>query len=187
MIGGVMPHPVPTRRVTQIVAAGRALLEAEGPEALSMRNVARRIGIRAPSLYEHVADKRALEDAIIAAGMSEQGAAVGAAIAGVEDPLWAAAMAWRTWAQEHPHLYRMIFARGLNRDDPAVLRAEIAAGDPIRALTKGDLGAARVIWAFAHGMVMLELNERFPPGYELDELWQRGIETLRTLIEGSGD
>jgi AcrR family transcriptional regulator len=178
----------PTARVSrhaQIVAAARALLEEEGPEALSMRNLAARIGIRAPSLYEHVADKRALEDAIIAAGMHEQGAVLAAAIAGAEDPLTAAGKTWRQWAREHPHLYRLIFARRLNHADPDVKCAEIRAGDPIRALTRGDLAAARVIWAFAHGMVMLELNERFPPGSELDELWRSGIETLRALIEGS--
>ena len=41
--------PVETRLV-QIVEAARAILEDEGREALTMRRVADRLGIRAPSL-----------------------------------------------------------------------------------------------------------------------------------------
>src|SRR3954467_10319472 len=98
----------PTSRRDQIVSAARRLLEEDGPEALSMRNVAAEIGIRAPSLYEHVADKRALESAIIAAGLHERGVALREAVAtpdGQADPLRAIALAWSRWAHEHPHLY----------------------------------------------------------------------------------
>jgi AcrR family transcriptional regulator len=38
-------------RATEIVAAARELLEEEGPDALSMRRLAERLGIRAPSIY----------------------------------------------------------------------------------------------------------------------------------------
>ena len=53
------------------MAAGRQLLEEEGPEALTMRRLAERVGIRAPSLYKHLPDKAALEAAIIATGFEE--------------------------------------------------------------------------------------------------------------------
>jgi AcrR family transcriptional regulator len=174
--------PTPSRRA-QIVAAARRLLEEQGPDALSMRNVAGAIGIRAPSLYEHVADKRALENALIAAGLREQAAALTDALEGGGDPLLATAKAWRAWAREHPHLYQLIFARELDPHDPDVMAAAEAAGDPVRAMTRGDLVAARVIWAFAHGMTMLELNGRFPPGPGPDELWESGLTALRALIE----
>ena len=39
-----------------------------GPDALTMRRLAERLGIRAPSLYKHLPDKAALEAAIIATG-----------------------------------------------------------------------------------------------------------------------
>ncbi|HMJ34622.1 MAG TPA: TetR/AcrR family transcriptional regulator [Baekduia sp.] len=182
-----MGDELPPSRFAQIVAAARRLLEEQGPEALSMRNVAAEIGIRAPSLYEHVADKRALENAIVAAGMDEQGRAMTAAMEGAADPLTAIAQAWRTWALAHPHVYRLINARGLDRDAPEVGAAERRAGDPIRVLTGGDLASARVIWAFAHGMTMLELNARFPPGPGVDELWERGLEALRPLLGTPAD
>jgi AcrR family transcriptional regulator len=173
--------PTPSRQA-QIVAAARQLLEDRGPEALSMRNVAGAVGIRAPSLYEHVADKRALENALIAVGLREQAAALTKALAAGGDPLAATANAWRSWAREHPHLYRLIFARALDPDDPEVGAAALAAGEPVREMTDGDLVAARAIWAFAHGMTLLELNDRLPPGPGPEAVWEAGMTALRTLI-----
>jgi AcrR family transcriptional regulator len=183
-----MSAAAPTTRRAQIVAAARRLLEEDGPEALSMRNVAAEIGIRAPSLYEHVADKRALESAIIAAGLHEQGVALGAALAADEgrDPLTAVAQSWRRWALAHPHVYGLIYVRDLDRSDGAVAAAEQAAGAPLRQICGGDIVTARVIWAFAHGMVNLELTDRFPPGTDVEELWARGLDALRRLLPGHG-
>jgi hypothetical protein len=31
------------------------------------------------------------------------------------------------------------------------------------------------VWAFAHGMVMVEFDHRFPPDADLDAAWQAGI------------
>jgi AcrR family transcriptional regulator len=177
--------PTTSSRPAQIVAAARRLLEEQGPEALSMRNVAAEIGIRAPSLYEHVADKRALESRIITAGLQEQGVALTAAVAASgpdDETLTVIAQTWRRWALAHPHVYRLIYVRDLDRSDPDVADAELAAGKPLRDLCGGDVGAARVIWAFAHGMVNLELSDRFPPGTDVEELWTRGLAELRGLL-----
>jgi AcrR family transcriptional regulator len=179
-----MSAAAPSSRRAQIVSAARRLLEEDGPEALSMRNVAAEIGIRAPSLYEHVADKRALESAIIAAGLHEQGVALRSAVQadGGGDPLMALAQAWRRWAHAHPHVYGLIYMRDLDRSDAAVAEAEVFAGAPLREICRGDLVTARVIWAFAHGMVNLELTDRFPPGTDVDALWARGLGALRALL-----
>ena len=50
-------------RAQEIVAAARELLEEEG--AVSMRRLADRLGIKAPSLYKHLPGKQALEAALI--------------------------------------------------------------------------------------------------------------------------
>jgi hypothetical protein len=39
---------------------------------------------------------------------------------------------------------------------------------------------ARALWAFAHGTVMLELDQRFPPGADLDAAWEAGIAAFQT-------
>jgi hypothetical protein len=42
----------------------------------------------------------------------------------------------------------------------------------------GDQDRARAIWAFAHGMTILELDGRFPAGADLDAAWARGVAAL---------
>ena len=69
-----------TPRAREIVNAARELLEEEGIEALSMRRIGQRLGIRAPSIYKHLPDKDALEAAIISTGFEEQAALFEAAL-----------------------------------------------------------------------------------------------------------
>jgi AcrR family transcriptional regulator len=170
-----------TPRAREIVAVARRLLERDGPEGLSMRRIAAELGIRAPSLYEHVADKRTLENAMISQAFVEQGdvtaaAAQEAAAAGT-DPIVAIGHAFRGFALAHPHLYRLMTER-LDRDALAE-GAEHHAGEALRRAVDGDLTLARVLWAFAHGMIMLELNDRFTPGTDPDALWEAGLSALR--------
>lgn len=159
-------------RAREIVAAARELLEAEGPEALSMRRVAERIGIRAPSIYKHLPDKEALEAALISAGFEEW------AEAATGTTPEALGRAYREYALAHPHLYRLMTDRPLARErlTPGV---EAGAARSFVAAFAGDEDAARAAWAFAHGMTILELNGRFPPDADLDAAWAAGMRAFR--------
>jgi AcrR family transcriptional regulator len=166
-----------TPRAREIVAAARRILEDGGPDALSMRAIAERLGIRAPSLYKHVPDKEALEVALIADAFADVADAFEVAVAKTDEPLAAIAHAYRAWALEHPHLYRLMMDRPLPRDRlPEGL--EDRTGAYVVAATRGDADAARAAFAFAHGMVTLELNGRFPPDADLEAAWRRGIEAF---------
>jgi AcrR family transcriptional regulator len=156
-------------RAREIVATARELLEAEGPEALSMRRIADRLGIKAPSLYKHLPDKQALEAALISHGFEESATA----FAGAAD-LPALADAYRRYATAHPHLYRLMTEHPLDRDR-LTPGAEARAAEAIVAAVGGDEDMARAVWAFAHGMTILELGGRFPPGADLDAAWAAGI------------
>ena len=164
-------------RAKEIVAAARELLDEEGPDGLSMRRVADRLGIRAPSIYKHLTDKQALENALISEGFEEQAAAFEQALAS-DDPLAGIASAYRRFAYEHPHLYRLMTERPLQRER-LTPGAEARAAAPVLRAT-GDPDAARAAWAFAHGMTILELNGRFPPDADLDAAWQRGLDAFRS-------
>jgi AcrR family transcriptional regulator len=162
-------------RAQEIVAVARELLEQDGSEGLTMRRVADRLGIRAPSLYKHLPDKQALEAALISAGFEEAAELFEAAVAGAGDRLSALAAAYRDFALRHPHLYRLMTERPLPREGLAP-GAEARAAEPVVEAVGGDRDAARAAWAFAHGMVILELNGRFPPDADLDTAWRRGLE-----------
>ena len=101
----------PSARRDEIVAAARQILETEGPSNLTMRSLAERLEMRAPSLYKHVADKDELEALLIAEALRGMGEALHAALDEVpprgsskKRPLAALAQAYREWALAHPHL-----------------------------------------------------------------------------------
>jgi AcrR family transcriptional regulator len=161
-------------RAREIVDVALVLLAEEGPDGLSMRRLADRLGIRAPSIYKHLPDKQALEAAIISAGFELQAEAFEQALEASDDPLGALAGAYRRFAKEHQHLYRLMTERELQRDllAPGV---EARAARPVHQAVGGDPDLARAAWAFAHGMTILELDQRFPPDADLDAAWERGI------------
>jgi AcrR family transcriptional regulator len=170
-----------TPRARQVVGAARQLLEQDGPEGLTMRRLAERLGIRAPSLYKHLPDKAALEAAIIATGLEDSATALEAALDEASDtgaqPLTALAGAYRAFALAHPHLYRLMTDRPLSRERLPAGVEDRAAAPVLRAAGNHDL--ARAVWAFAHGMVQLELAQRFPPGADLGPAWREGIAALQ--------
>ena len=165
-------------RGRELVDTARALLDEEGPEALSMRRLAERVGIRAPSIYKHLPDKQALEAALISDAFEEVATLFAEAIAGSADPLGSLAVAYRRFAAEHPHVYRLMTERPLPRER-LTPGAEAAAAQPVLDAVGGDVDTARAAWAFAHGMTILELNGRFPPGADLDAAWEHGLAAFR--------
>jgi AcrR family transcriptional regulator len=167
-----------TPRAREIVAAAGELLEQEGPDALSMRRLAERLGIRAPSIYKHVSGKEEVEAALVSDGFEAIAETFEQAVRGADDPLGALALAYRRFALERPHLYRLMTERPLPRP---LLRpgVEDRAALPVVQAAGGDPDRARAAWAFAHGMVVLELNGRFPPDADLDAAWEQGVAAFR--------
>jgi AcrR family transcriptional regulator len=166
-------EPTPaTPRARAIVDAAREILEVEGPDGLTMRRLGEAVGIRAPSLYKHFPDKAAVEIALIEDGFTEMAARFEMALE-VEGSLVTLAGAYRAFAQAHPHLYRLMTAGPLPRERlrPGV---EARAAAPLVQAT-GDPNLARAAWAFAHGMMILELDGRFPPEADLDAAWRAGL------------
>jgi AcrR family transcriptional regulator len=172
---------VAERRREEIVAVARTILEEDGPSALTMRAIAERIGIRAPSLYKHFADKETLEVALIAAGMREIATVFEAALDGAAQPLDALARAYRRWALAHTHLYRLMNDRPLPRERLAEgLEARVA--QPLIEATGGNVALARATWGMAHGLIHLELAGRFPLDADIDAAWVAGFGALSTAM-----
>lgn len=173
-------------RAEEVRSAARQLLEEHGHDGLRMRLLAERLGIKAPTLYAHFASKRDLENALIAVGLEEQAQAAADALGDTPpeeapEEMWAA---YRAWALRNPALHQLIGARALDRDDPAVAAAERPGAEMVRRAAGGDRATAIAMWAFAYGMVALELNDRVPPGQDLDAVWRVGLARLTAAPPG---
>lgn len=166
-------------RAAEIVSVARELLETGGREAVTMRAIAERLGIRAPSLYKHVPDKAALEAALIEQGLAELGAALYEALDD-ERPVRALLEVYRRRASAHPNLYRLGTAGRLPRERLAP-GLEDWAGRPFFVVT-GEAKLARALWTFAHGMVILELDGRFPDDADLDGTWAEGAHVFESRL-----
>ncbi len=175
-----IPEPTTrSNRAADIVAAARRILEEEGVEALTMRRLAGAVGMRAPSLYKHFPTKRAVEAALIEEGMVEFGRALHTALRTPArgDAVGNLLEAYRRAAMGSPALYRLATDGPLPRDllPPGL---EAWAGEPFFLVT-GDPWRAQALFSFAHGMVILELDDRFPPGSDLGQSWKAGAAAFR--------
>jgi AcrR family transcriptional regulator len=158
-------------RAQDLVRAAFAILDDDGPEALTMRRLADDLGMRAPSLYKHVPDKATLEAALIEDVLFDMGDALHAALAdpGPGGVVASVLHAYRTTSLVCPNRYRLATSGRLRRDLlPPCL--EEWAGQPF-FFAAGDPYRSQALWSLAHGMVILEIDGRYPEGSDLDRTW----------------
>ncbi len=161
----------PTRE--RIFIESLALLESKGLAGFSMRNLADRLHIKAPSLYKHVEGRDEIIAEIQAYGIKE----FGQAIASANKSKRAKALAYRKWAILNPHLYEVTLRTPLLRHRlPAGLEDSVTK--MIIGITGKDHEHARAVWALMHGLVDLEIAGRFPENANLDKTWTRAIQML---------
>jgi AcrR family transcriptional regulator len=119
----MVPAPVVTRRVQrrldtmeEILSVALDVMTEAGVGGLSLGEVARRMRIRPPSLYQYFASKHAIYDALFAAGWRQALAAVPTidTITKAADPrttLIEGTSDFVRWAVEHPTLAQLMFWR----------------------------------------------------------------------------
>lgn len=186
-----MPTPARTS-IDAIVRAAADLLEANGPAGLSMQAVAARVGVRAPSLYKHVAGRAALVRLVAEDAAREIGRRVDAAAPPGMPPraaLGAAGRALRSFGRERPSAFRLVFSPGEEqaRPDPEVLRRAAATVLRIGTELSGPeraLEAARTLTAWASGFVSMELADAFRMGGDVDAAFDFGVERLAAALAG---
>ena len=149
-----------------LVAAGRRILETEGPDAMSLRAVAREAGVSPAAPYHHFKDKVELLDAVSAEGWRELGDAIARARAEAASAAVAVTeigVAYIRFARENPALYRIMYRMACDRKTMPehaknaeggvgqVAEAILASGaNPASAL---DLQLIQIAaWCTAHGI-----------------------------------
>jgi AcrR family transcriptional regulator len=162
-----MPHPSRIDTAA-ILACARELLESGGAEGVTMRELARRLGVRAPSLYFHVPNREHILVALIDTGLAELGQALEAAVSADEPRATAHNMvdAYLGFAEGNPRLFTLVFGpcpvEGPNfvPGQDAASRALLGAVAGIAA--PGDVVAvAQVLWSLVHGFASLMLAGQF--------------------------
>lgn len=187
------PRGEGTRLRDEIVEGALRLVDEGGPEAVTLRAVARAVGISAPSIYDHFADRDAILAAAVQHGFAELTADLQAAKEGIGDPvaaLDAGCAAYVRFAERKPARYALLFrhkpqgdaAFGDEGDQSAVAFDVLVSGiaDCVgagRSASEDPFKDAVAVWSGMHGYAGLHTTlEGFP--------WPDGDDTMRRIIHG---
>jgi AcrR family transcriptional regulator len=172
----------------QVVEAAEGLADEGGLEAVTFVRLAAAVGVKPPSLYNHVKGREALIRLITLRGLAGLDEAITSAAAGLagEDALRAAAHAYRGYARAHPGRYEATLsaphepdaelqtaAERVLRTMNAILRAWSLEGDEA-------IDAIRVVRSALHGFVALEREGGFAMARDVDASFERLVDVLVT-------
>lgn len=187
---------------TAILQAAAAVIAAEGVTALSLRALARDVGVTHTAPRHHFGDKRGVLTALAAQGYEGLAAAVRAE----EGDFLAAGVAYVRYALTHPAHYQVMFhpelvdtadeayAAALRELGAALLEGLAARqtgrgrtaelDDPPVAQPDGIPPAALAAWSIAHGFTTLALTHNLPVAEQQERvpaLTDLARQTLRHL------
>jgi len=151
-----------------LVEEGLALLASRDADDLSLREVARRVGVSATAVYRHFPDKAALMAALAATGLEMLGKAqhaafdsAGGGVAGFN----ATGVVYVRFALENTALFRLIFAMPPRRGicDPTdmpddAMRFLMANAQALAPSEIDPRIFALQSWSIAHGLAMLLID-----------------------------
>lgn len=179
-------------------AAGRLLAE-EGPQALSMRRVAREVNASTQVLYTMFGGKDGLAEELFVEGFERLTGAHGARPRS-EDPLrhlYDRAGAYFENALANPNYYRVMFFDAIPGFRPSeetlartwgtfdalteAVRACARAGLFAREVGEEPREAALSLWSAAHGVASLRIAGHLPDAEEARRVFAR---TIRGAVEG---
>jgi AcrR family transcriptional regulator len=182
----------------QIYQCALRILEAEGPRAVSMRRVAKEVGITAMAIYHHFPGREALLDAVVD---SEFEQLVGFFSRSNGKRSFAAAMihimdGYIDYALAHPRIFDYVFSSprpGARRfpDDFRARRSPtlnlvadtVSSWMKLGKLKRDDVWEiAMELWAHAHGYLALWRGGRFH--LSEDEFRKLVHRSLRRLLHG---
>jgi len=187
----------------RILDAARELFATRGYEAVTMREIARRIEYSATALYSHFIDKETLvrelckEDfAAFARAFLDQVAAGGDAL----ERLVRAGFVYLGFAEEFPHHYRLMFMTphppvnstdvDLEKGNPeedgyAFLKKIISEGVAAGRFKYTDVELiSQTMWAGVHGVTSLQIAKCNDDWVEWRDVSERAHLMVETLIDG---
>lgn len=152
-----------------LVEAGLRALESTDVSEISLRGLAREVGVSATAVYRHFPDKRALLKAMAHEGLAQLGqlqqrAAMGAGANAFSET----GRAYVRFALANPGLFRLVFTHCEMRPE-GMPEGNLAANmllETTARMAGGDNEAARRMamqaWSLVHGLAMLMLDGQLP-------------------------
>jgi AcrR family transcriptional regulator len=181
-----------------LLLAGEQALEGGGAQNLSLRELAREIGVSHAAPRRHFPDKQALLDALAVSGWERLGEALSGAVTeagdGFDKRMLGLARAYVTFATRHPALIELMFAtKHADNASPALAEAgERAFAPALTTVVDGQAAGtvvagepervAIVAFAALQGLVALANNGMLngtPLPETLDEVVERLVLGLR--------
>lgn len=155
------------------------LLDEGGPEAVSLREVARRAGVSPTAAYRHFADKEAMQAALAVRGFEAFAAFLAeAASNNPDESLAAMGQAYVRFAVERPGRFRLMFGTAVAEREryPELKAAVERASVRFRGAVNSPQQAQNVLemlraWSLIHGLAQLAIDG-MPPGYDPELLAQ---------------
>lgn len=165
-----------------LVSEGLRLLAESDAEHLSLREIARNVGVSPTAVYRHFPDKQALQTALAVEGgaqLAHRQLAAHEAAGGGRAGFDATGRVYVQFALDNPALFRLMMARTregaeiypeMEAGGLGLLRRNIAALAPPG--TSEDMQRVRAIrsWAIVHGLAMLMLDGQVTPDESLIDL-----------------
>nr|WP_062339425.1 TetR/AcrR family transcriptional regulator [Herbidospora sakaeratensis] len=173
-----------------IVEAAADLADATGFDSVTLSAVARRLGVRSPSLYSHVQDRDALLEGVTVLALTELASRVSVAVAGRagRSALEALADAHRDYARESPGRWDALqrpvgeeAARSAGARDIVALTAAVLRGYPLPE--SEHVHAVRFIGSTVNGYLRIERNGGFAHSRPSAAVsWHRIIDALDAAL-----
>lgn len=176
---GRPPKGTPGLTRSAILDAAVAVIDAEGVPNVSMRTVARRLGVDAKSLYNHVDGKDGLLDAVAEHVLA--GFALPTPTGSLGDDLLAFARGFRRATLRHPRAAALVLTRQVG--SPVGLAPTAAVLSVLRSAGFGPAESVhllRSLLALTVGALLREVDAG--PGFGVGE----GIAERRRTLEASG-
>jgi AcrR family transcriptional regulator len=168
----------------RLCAAAERLFAEKGPDAVTMRQLAAELGVSPMTPYRYFHDKDDILAAVRTNGFNQFAAALEEARAkagSVRAKAAAVGDAYVRFAFEHPHTYKLMFdlhqpvgdsshpelaeaGRRAHATMSAWVTDQVAAGE--MAGDPQQIGA--MFWAATHGVIVLEMAGKLPPGAARD-------------------
>ena len=175
-----------------VVRAAATIADTSGLEQVTLSDVATRLGVRTPSLYNHVAGLPGLRRELALLGTRELSACLARATIGksADDAVFALAQACRAFVRAHPGLYAATVrsVRLLDQQDSELVAAQTDLVEILLAVLaayglrgEASLHAVRGLRSVIHGFATLEAAGAFGLPLDIDTSFEQ---LVRIYIAG---